>query len=270
MLRLIRINNQVSLVAILKGSVFIMKFFLILILFISSAFAKTYHFVGSNFSLISEEGKEGAVEGLGVDIAKEIFHRLGHKITIKLYPWKRALEMVKTGQADVIIGPYISDERKKVLSFSQYPFYEDQFFFYQLISKPELKWSGDFNSLKGFSIGINRAWNYGEKFNESEKKLNVVTLNTLEQNLKLLLLGRVDLTLSHSRGAKKLLEKLKAQHKVRKIYPPVKKSLGYFAFSLKNNLVQMKKDFDKEFQQMIENGDLLKFEKKYNYEFIKR
>ncbi|MBI2254580.1 MAG: transporter substrate-binding domain-containing protein [Proteobacteria bacterium] len=48
--------------------------------------------------------KDGAVHGIFIDIAREAFeHRLGQPVDLQIYPWERAQQMVRHGDADGFI-----------------------------------------------------------------------------------------------------------------------------------------------------------------------
>jgi polar amino acid transport system substrate-binding protein len=48
--------------------------------------------------------EEGEARGIEIDVAREVFTvRLGHPITASLYPWERAQQMVRGGEADGLI-----------------------------------------------------------------------------------------------------------------------------------------------------------------------
>ncbi|WP_374656417.1 substrate-binding periplasmic protein [Dongia sp.] len=46
---------------------------------------------------------EGEVRGIFVDVAREVFARLGQPVDTALYPWERAQQMVRQGEADGFI-----------------------------------------------------------------------------------------------------------------------------------------------------------------------
>ncbi|MCP4762196.1 MAG: hypothetical protein GY870_10470, partial [archaeon] len=59
--------------------------FLLILLNISctcSAFAETYKFVGTTFPFILEKNSSGKINGIGAEIAREIFTKMGHDIEI--------------------------------------------------------------------------------------------------------------------------------------------------------------------------------------------
>lgn len=244
---------------------------LVILLFATcgSSIAKVFTFVGTTFPLILEKDRNNQINGLGADISREIIKKMGHELVIKIYPWKRALLMVKNGEADGLIGAYITDERKKSLRFSQNYFYQDEIQFYQRAGGIFI-WDGKYSSLQGKVIGVTSGWDYGKKFDQQKKSLKLVVLKTLKQNFEMLLRGRVDLVLSHPRGTQRILEELMGKEKIKEIFPIIKKSQGYFSFSRKKKMSNFLLKFDQIFESMKKNGEISKLEKKYKYIFIKK
>ena len=64
----------------------------------SHASAETYTFVSTFFPQLSEENENGELSGLAVELIQELFHNMGHGVIIKLYPRKRALQVVLDGE----------------------------------------------------------------------------------------------------------------------------------------------------------------------------
>jgi len=101
---------------------------LLVLMLSANAGAATYLFVGSNFPILSEETANGEIQGIAVDVARRIGKRLGHIITIRLYPWERAKNLVRTGKADVLMVPYKTPAREKWLEYSATYFFVDKSF----------------------------------------------------------------------------------------------------------------------------------------------
>lgn len=231
--------------------------------------AETYYFVGANFPSISEQSDKGHIEGLGVDIAERIVHRLGHQIKIQLLPFKRALYMIETGTADAIIGPYKSKQREKYITYSQLAFYEDALVFY-LKKDNHFQWDGQFSSLVGKDIGLTRGWSYGTQFDQFKGQLNTFEVNSVTANFKKLLLGRIELFACHPRAASKVINQLDIAEQIKMASPPIMINRGYFGFSKKRNLDGFINQFNSEFKKMIANNEMLQLNKQYNLQFIDR
>ncbi|WP_374385059.1 substrate-binding periplasmic protein [Dongia sp.] len=66
-------------------------------------------------------GEDGQVRGIEVDVAREVFtKRLGLAIDTQLYPWERAQQMVRNGEADGFIS-IPTPERDSYASCGQVP-----------------------------------------------------------------------------------------------------------------------------------------------------
>ncbi|WCE28828.1 substrate-binding periplasmic protein [Vibrio sp. SCSIO 43137] len=247
-----------------------MKNILILILFSfisKAAIAETYLFVGTTFPSILEQKKNGEVYGLGHDIAKRIAARLGHEIIIEVYPFQRAMKMVAEGKADAFIGPYKTAEREKFMHYSKYAFYQDPMVFY-VKANETLAWNRDFTSLEGLRVGLTRGWSYGEEFDRYKAELDIHTASTVKANFQKLLVGRIDVLVSHPRSTSVLIEELDIENQVKMVLPPITINKGYYGFSRKKKLGKFILQFDREFQKMIKNGDILKLNRNYGLDFV--
>lgn len=225
-----------------------------------SSVAKTYHFVGSSFPLILEENKKGQFHGLGADITYQIAKTLGVDIKISLYPAKRAMQMMRNGDADVIIGPYKSIERSEFLDYSSFSFYKDPISFYSL-KKSKFKWDGDVKSIEHLRIGAIRGWSLGDRFDSKKDDLNINYVGTITQLFTMLELKRVDLVIAHPRAVSRFYDASEVQEKYRKLLPPLIENAGFFGFSKKRGLKLFQKKFEKEYEKLNNSGA---FEKQIN------
>ena len=230
--------------------------------------AETFFFVGSNFPVLSYETDEGDLEGIGVDIARMIGNRLGHTINLRLYPWKRAQYMVKTGMADVLMAPYKSTERETWLDFSETPFFTDKSV---LVVKPgsTLSWDGDFSSLKGLKIGMVSGWSLGAPFDDAKKNLSIDYAPTLEVCFLKLFEDRIEVVPTPLREAVAAFERLglSMDHRPEVINPPLTINYNYYGFTKQKDLSTFKKNFDRELKTMQETGKIsLLLKEKYGIE----
>ena len=79
------------------------------------------------FSYIDDEGQ---LAGLDVEIIQKAAELAGIKVTIKLFPWARAMHMVETGEADGIFGCGFTPERAQYLLYPETPVREVKFAFF--------------------------------------------------------------------------------------------------------------------------------------------
>ena len=233
----------------------------------SPSLAKTYYFVGTSFPLILEKGPQGEVRGLGVDIVREIAQRLGHKIKIEIFPFKRALRMIETGRADAFIGPYKSEEREAFMIYTQSYFYQDPMAFYVRESN-EFQWDGSLSSLTGKKIGLTRGWSYGTEFDQFRSQLNIFEVENIEASLKMLLFDRIELVASHPRAANRVIDLLNIRGQVKMILPPIIVNKGYFGFSRKRDLGSFIDQFDSEFNKMVSSGEIQRMNQAYDLYYV--
>ena len=148
-------------------------------------------------------GKE--VVGINADIIKEIFTK--HKIPyeIKLFPFVRAIYMMKEGQADALLSTSINEKR---LKFMTYPEGEDLWtsrftLFYNKFAGIKNIKNFEEAKKKDYSIAIVKANSYHPSFwKVFPKKINgqanpqLIEVPYLDQTFKMLNANRVDLTLA--------------------------------------------------------------------------
>lgn len=142
-------------------------------------------------------------DGLNLEIIRAAYKTQGYEVKMVYVPWARAELGVENGVYDILPDVWLTDKRKKYLFFS------DSF------AKNDLKFikrKGDtfeFNTLKSLArktVGTIVGYGYGNEFlksNDFEKE----EVTTLLQNIKKLLLNRIDLTLEDELVARTLIEK---------------------------------------------------------------
>ncbi|WP_088210834.1 substrate-binding periplasmic protein [Shewanella sp. Shew256] len=123
-------------------------------------------------------------------VVKEAFKRRGYNASVKFYPFARAALLVKTGQADGIIGLWYRKEREQWAHYSD-PIQAVQIVFYKRKDNP-LSFS-QLTELKPFTIGIGRG--YANPPEIAAAGLTTEEGNSDEMNLKKLFLKRIDLVL---------------------------------------------------------------------------
>lgn len=69
--------------------------------------------------------------------------------------WPELLEMVKTGEIDLMSDVSYTEERAAEMLFSSYPMGAEQYYVFIAVNNSEIK-PGDFSSLNGKKVGINK------------------------------------------------------------------------------------------------------------------
>ena len=134
--------------------------------------------------------------GIGIDLAHAVFDPLGYDVRYVNMSWARALEAVRMGTVDAVVGASKADDPK--LIFPQEPIYEIADVFYTLAGN-EIAYHG-IDSLLGKHIGIIRNYGYSPAVTQlilKNRKMpggiqEVGGRHAVEQNIHKLLLGRID------------------------------------------------------------------------------
>lgn len=231
---------------------------------IQSVYSKTYLFIGSDLPRILTKDNLGRTQGIGADVVKTIIKRMGHKVKIEMYPWKRALKVMEADQADALIGPFKTLERTKYMHFSEQPFYDSVIYFYKRADST-FEWDGDYFSLHDKVIGVTRGWSYGKSFDDYKDHLNTQTADSVKLNLLKLVHKRVDLFICDPWTAGMNISDLNFKKKVKEIYPPVMINKGYFGFSKRKELQGFVKEFNSHLNEMIKTGELEQIQERSNH-----
>ncbi len=234
--------------------------------FSSNAFCGDYLFVSLEFPPLEYIGDNKEPTGIAVDVVKTIINSLGHTVTVKIYPWARALKMTETGKADAIFTAYKNPERETFLDYSKSVIVHQTVYFYRKKGS-SINYDGDLKKLRPYRIGVVSTISYGKKFDEAKSMLQLDRVNKLEQNIKKLMIGRIDLTLSNAYVGDYELKKMSLQDQIEKIPTQIQSIPSYIAFSKVKKLTALRNQFDIELEKMKQSGEYAKILKQYGVEF---
>lgn len=134
--------------------------------------------------------------GYMIEFAKAIFEPLGYRVDYQDMPWTRSLFNVGQGASDCVVGAYREDAPNFV--FPRTHWGEDQNLFW---TRADSGWQydGNLSSLDGMRIGLIRDYAYSPAFDalmatEPAGAEFLSANNALEQNIRKLALGRIDVT----------------------------------------------------------------------------
>ncbi|ABI39821.1 ABC transporter, periplasmic substrate-binding protein, putative [Shewanella sp. MR-4] len=220
-----------------------------------SAKAEELLAVGTTFSQIFEQKANGEYSGLGVDILNRFAEQQKVTIHYQIAPWRRAQSMVERGQAEILIGPYISEARQKVLAFSSIAFYRDDIVFYARTNNPT-PWDGNYASIHGLRIGKVQGWSYGYLFNERTKTFTINEFTDLKSGIERLSRGDLDLLASNVRNTQAVLAQIKIPQAIAPILPTIDTLDGFMAFPKYSQFQPLQESFDLFLQDMVKTGEL--------------
>jgi len=211
--------------------------------------------IGTHFERVYERGQEGEIVGLGPEVVRLIAQRLGHRAIFELYPWARAQALVAQGKADILVGPYKTLERQQLMSFSRLPFYQDQMVFY--VRKGTMQdWSGDYAALSEQRIAIVNGWSYGATFDKARPQLRLDVVNSVDSGLKMLAAQHAQMFASNRRNTEPVLGRLGMSGQVAMLPRVIEVQDGFFAFPKRPAADALRKEFDAEFQRLVDSGEL--------------
>jgi polar amino acid transport system substrate-binding protein len=139
-------------------------------------------------------GEPGAAKpGFMIELAERVFGDAGHTVDYKLMPWERALDSVRKGDFDCVVGAYKDDAPDFV--FPEEHWGLDNTAFYV---KEGSDWTfNGYDSLLTQKVAVINGYAYGEEFDQLVKDNPQVFQgiggnDALEKNIKKLEAGRVD------------------------------------------------------------------------------
>ncbi|MDX1693116.1 MAG: transporter substrate-binding domain-containing protein [Ketobacteraceae bacterium] len=135
--------------------------------------------------------KDNRVVGSDVDIVREVFRKMGINANIRLLPWKRCINQVKSLQADAILAISVTEERKAFLHYPEEPVSEGVTVFFKKAGS-DIR-SVNIDNPENLDVGAMLGYHYCEELDDSRLIKNATRVPTLEQLLSMLALGRIDL-----------------------------------------------------------------------------
>jgi polar amino acid transport system substrate-binding protein len=182
--------------------------------------------------------------GQQFDIVKAIFEPLGYKVVTKVYPYKRAIYILESGQADILVGLLKDSELK--LTFSKYPHDADNIVVIYPKDK-EIIWRG-INTLKNKNIAVIPGVQKPLEKYVSTDGLTLNEVNTRDQAYKKMLIGRDDFLIDCECGY--LLKEVE-QYRERFTFERIGRLDIFAGFSRNEKSLKLKNIWDAKFPQFI-------------------
>lgn len=210
--------------------------------------------VSTHFEKVYERDAEGVTVGLGPEIVRQVARQMGHTVRFELYPWARAQALVASGRADILVAPYRTPERERIMAFSRLPFFQDRLVFY-MRNDVTATWRGDYAALANQRIAVLNGWAYGAAFDQARPLLQVSVTNSVESGLRMLAYRHVQLFASTRRDTETMLARLGLLGVVNGLATPIDVQDAYFAFPPGASHDELRRAFDVEFQRLVDSGE---------------
>ncbi len=212
-------------------------------------------------------GPELKDNGFFPELVSEAFKRVGYTVKMEFYPWARVIAMMKKGKADVIYGVYHSKEREQFLIYSK-PILEVQ---EVLISMKGRKITYQkLTDLKLYKIGVVREAVHEKAFDAADYLKKYEDVNH-EQNIKLLVIGRIDLMAGSRDVIFSIVRQKYPQYldQIEVVIPPLSKNKAHIGFSKKAaNSRAVSTAFDKALTILKKDGSFSKIANKHGIKVI--
>jgi len=241
-------NKLIVVVLVLIGSLFSTQSFADEILKLAILDFPPYEF---------KKGPE--IDGISVQIVKEVFKRMNQPISIELLPWSRALLYLEEGKIDGLFEILKKPEREKFADYSKVVLMDENASLF-VIKDSNIIFDGDFNKLKDYTFGVRQDFSYGHKFDQAVKDnvINkIIKKVEMESLLHLLNRGRIDILIGDKYGIPYLYSQMESSIKykdIKRLSPDVEFTPSYMAFSKKRNLAKTRDNFDKFLSEMKKDG----------------
>lgn len=206
------------------------------------------------YMIIDEKDRYLKVSGIDVDIVKEIFRRLNLNIEFISAPWARALELIKTGNADIISSVYKTDERAVFINYFNKPYLSELpiAFYYLPTNTYVIK---NFDDLKKVPlIGVLRNAKYYKEFDEASylKKYEVTSQDLL---YPMLFAKRINVFAGYVPTENYFIKTNNYSNKViRSPYVYPNPSNVYIGISKKSQFLKYEKAINATFDEMVKEG----------------
>ncbi len=145
-------------------------------------------------------GRELKDHGIAAEIVTKIFQNAGHGVEFMFFPWKRTQVLVKAGKLDGLAIAWYTKERAETMCYSL-PYINTAIVLIKHKNDPFVY--NKIDDLEGKNIGVIRGYGYLKKI-ESDK-IQKSFVSSLEQNLRKVVKGRIDLTLEEKLNAEKTI-----------------------------------------------------------------
>lgn len=228
--------------------------------------AEAYSCVSFEYPPLVTQGGGNAPTGLAVDLARHLFNRLGHSVSVTLYPWARALEMVRNGDADCVFTLFWSPERARFLDYTQQSIIEQDIVLY-VRADSHITFDGELARLQGRRIGTAHKINYGPRFESMRPFLLLDEAPTIEHNFLKLLAGRVDMVVSYAATGDAYLaaaSRRSQAHRIVRLPLPIESVPTHIAFSKARKLTGLRDHLDAEIGRLRASPDYSRMVRRYS------
>jgi len=210
---------------------------------------------------INSSAEEFGLTGVDVDLLSMLESELGIEVEIQRHPFARALEMIKTGEADLTTGIAYTDDRAEFILYVPTSYYSVGPVFYTQKGKGSL--IRNYNDLYSYNIGYSLHSAYFEPFN-SDTKIPKVGVSTEKQLVNMLALKRLDVIIGTNPNLAYDIKQYGLSEKLEETqYRPEQQTAIFIGLSKKKNDMKLLQQINDYLSKIIENGEMGRILDKY-------
>jgi polar amino acid transport system substrate-binding protein len=172
--------------------------------------------------------EQGTMTGFDYEVMQAVMKRMGYSVEFRLMPWKRCLQMIESGQADALLDVSITEERKRSMIFPSEPLSDSASVLFH--RRGQRYRFNTLEDLRGLRIGTIAGYEYNKEFLEADYIFREPVAD-LQQNIRKLMNGRIDLFISNRRVGLYALQRAGALDAVAYLPKPVSGGEVYLAFT---------------------------------------
>ena len=217
----------------------LLKFLLLLLISFTSqlSFARSLNVGWELWFPYQYRNKAQELIGLDIEIFKAIIAKAGLTANYVELPWKRHSRYIKSGEIDIALGSSFTKDRAQYAYFTIPYRYETVKLFIPKNKELNLNKLEDL-SKSTYLIGVETGYYYGERFDklykipEFNKHINDVL--DIEQNISMLLKGRIDGLLADPNTVAAFSKKYKISGELKSISLPIYRAEIHIMLSKKS------------------------------------
>lgn len=211
-----------------------------------------------------EDINNKAAKGYSVEVVEEVFKRMKQPISIKEYPWARAVKNVFSGKSDALMSASYTNERNENCFYPAEPLLMSKYvLFIKAENAGKLKFD-TYSDLVGKSVGVIRGFGYSEEFWTFVKKhKNFQSVKNTKLNIKKMLKDRVDYFADDLGVGLALIKEMGLEGKIIPLKKAIKADGLNIIFSRKTMSKTFVDKFSKELIAFKKTPKFAKIHKKY-------
>lgn len=232
-----------------------------LFVFITDSYPESFDVVCDEWPpyQIVKDSKE--ISGFSTEVIRAIFKRINIPVnTLKVYPWKRALNYIQTGKSHALFSANFSQER------TEFAWYPDETVIDSLwvvwVKKDSGNWYTSLEDFKGKTVGVVNGYSYTKAFWDFVRKNKAFEgVTSDEMNFKKLQSGRFEYIVAELENGYHILNKLGIKDITPVIEHPIKSAGLFIIFNKDKVSKEIVKKFSqhlKEFKKSMEHKILVK------------